>query len=358
MINLLIEKSKKICLFIMLVVFIISLSACTNKNETKKNIINLDNSKASESKTIFELLNLSDSIEFSNQAKGIDFLYNDQDLVNRFSNNDFYIRYGEYKDVDVNKRHDIYKDKILNWNEEEKNRIIKNIMTFEKYFSDNNINLPSKIYLFKTKDSLEYGKFFIRDNAIFLPESLINGYKENLNEAIVKSLFYMIVNKDEKKYEKLCNSIGFVKSSELIYPKEYVDNKFTNDNDYKIEYYIQGSYSESEFKFMPISYFNEKFDGDKSDIEKSIINKYIAVKIDGGVIKPLYVDDENNEMEGGKLLEINLNQIDKYYSVVSNNSSVSSGPKEILADDFSIMVLGKKKNNENTLNRILSIIKE
>lgn len=345
---------KKICFLLSIFVVVFIFSSCSILNIDLEKPVEIDD-KNVENRTISELLNLSDSLEFASNDLGYDFLINDEEIVNKFSNNDFYIRFGKYEFVDSEDRRKSYDGKILEWTDEEKNYIIKNIMTFENYFFENNITIPKKIYMFKVSDDLEYGEFFVRDNAIFIPEKLINGFREDLQKAIVKSIFYILVDSNQEKYERLCNAVGFYKTSELIFPKEYLNDKFTYENSYKNDFYIKSKYKDVEFDFMPISYFLEKYDG--NNVLEDVINKYIAVNISDSGVVPLYLDEDLNENDDGKLLEVNLNELNNYYTSIGNNSSLLSNPKEILADNFAIAVLNRKANNKRILDKIVSIMK-
>lgn len=317
--------------------------------------------------TVFELLELSDKIEFIGKDEGSDILVNADDIFTRISRNDSTMLFGDNDKRTHDSLIKFFFSSLLEWDTEflavgeesaddrteyekeeedklnqliggniaEKDRVISIVLEIEDYFTENNINMPSDIKVAKYVDLFEYEEAFNVGNTIFLSEKLLLSHKETIKEELIRQLFYVYLNTNPDAEEKLFSRMGFSKSVELVVDEKIIVNKYTSPNAPKLNYAFNGQYAGTNIMFVPISNL-KKNEGEDDVFEMN--SKYYSVDISQEETKFSMYDKSNVKDENGDPIVLDLTQITNFETYFLNKSGEFKHPRIIASNYFVDMV--------------------
>jgi hypothetical protein len=138
--------------------------------------------------------------------------------------------------------------------------------------------------------------------------------------------------------EELYQAIGFAKCAEVAFPAELAPRKLTNPDAPKNDHCIRLQVDGRDRWAIPILFSN----AERYDVRRGgRFFNYLTFKLllveradDSDAVTPLY--------DGGQPRMIDAGQASGFFEQVGNNTRYIIHPEEILADNFVILVLGRR----------------
>ena len=175
-----------------------------------------------------------------------------------------------------------------------------------------------------------------------------------MQKLIAHELFHILTRANPELREKLYAAIGFVKCND-VFPVEFKSRKITNPDAPRNDHCIRLRIGLNDQWAVPILYSKtEKYDVEQGgDFFNYLQFQFLLVERDDKSFeaKPIYEDQKP------KLID--LNQASGFFEQVGKNTQYIIHPEEILADNFSLLVLQKSKvQTPVILKKIEEILKE
>lgn len=304
-----------------------------------KKAVNAFSSANSVAETGFQIDNNSTFI-FASAARGADMIAAKDDYTSALSPFDRSARMQVNRAVSDSEFLDFLKDNTLEWTAEEKEKIILTLKTLKQKTAPLSLRLPREIYLVKTTGKEEGEAAYTRSNAIFLPQdflSMIVADESMRNWLICHESFHVLSRANPDLREKLYNVIGFEKCNEIAFPPSLKDRKISNPDAPKNDYFIRVRLDGTERLAVPVMYSSKKrYDCEKEpSLFKYVRSRLMLVeedKQDKGHIKPFY-------NQNGRPVLVRMEDAEGFYEQIGRNTTYTVHPEEILAENFTYMVL-------------------
>lgn len=230
---------------------------------------------------------------------------------------------------------DFVGEQALAWNESEKVRIKVTIENLVYRLKDYNLNLPPKILLIKTTGKEEGGAAYCRDNAIVLPLNILDSQGSDLETLITHELFHIYTKNNLKTRETLYGVINFKKCEKAELPKKLLDIELTNPDVPLERYYVEVEHEGENIYIIPMITLPDFNPQNRLPFFNYLKLELVEVKKVDGECR--YVRNEH-----GEPVVFNVRELPDYLKKVGENTNYVIHPEEILADNFAIMVLGKR----------------
>ena len=314
---------------------------CTGQTEEEKayyynpDIISnrLQREKAAEEAGI--ILYKNAKIVFAQAEEARDILTTKDEYINSLTDFDRRIRLNKTESVSEKEHLDFLSEQVLAWSENEKARVESMIINIVDSLKDYNLNLPAKIMLIKTTGKEEGQAAYCRGNAIIIPKNILDQQSPNMERLIVHELFHIFTKNNLQTRETLYSIINFHKCEKAELPRRITDIELTNPDVPKERYYIELEHDGRNIKVIPILTLPN------FDVKRGMpFFSYLRLKL-------VEVEKNNNEYiykrdNSGQPVMYDQRQLSDYLKKVGNNTSYLIHPEEILADNFTIMVLGNQ----------------
>jgi len=143
---------------------------------------------------------------------------------------------------------------VIDWNEEEKQKIIPILEVFSKEVASHYLPFPCKVPLVRTSGEEEIHAAYTRANAIFLPHYFVNDAEPQiLAEVIRHEFFHVLTRANPNLRDKLYKIIGFERSGEVKFPQPLRGRIITNPDAPVNDHCIKVGYK--EIKSEPCQFF-------------------------------------------------------------------------------------------------------
>jgi len=305
-------------------------------------------------------------IKFLNATDGYDYLIKSR-FIEKMGKMDFSIRMKrDFTDSTAQKGKAAYanflKPEILNWNESERDRLLKYLLPVLEDIRERTPNILQKtLCLVKTSGKEEFNAFYTSEQAIVFPKSTltsarINRSTEKFTRILYHELFHIYTRFNYEKHPKLYGIIGF-KPQEYEIPKSLDERRITNPDFFDYDYLIELETEAGNTIFATILTFNKSDSFDKNQRFSDIIGfgLFPVEKIDERWVIQKYQ---------GKFQPIPFRNIKNFRSQVGSFTDYLMGAEEILADGYSMKMIDEKFNNLKKteaadlkiMNRLLEVI--
>lgn len=240
------------------------------------------------------------------------------------------------------------------WTQEEKTTIESLLSTIQTRIDKFSLPLPEPIYLVKTTGDEEGGAAYTRGNAIVLSTKFLAPEKtERLGEVLAHEIFHVLSLRNPELKESLYEAIGFQKCGEVALPAQMAATKITNPdapkNDHCIHLQVDGV---SRWAIPVIFSRDEKYDTARGgEFFEYLQFKFLLIQGDGDQAPSQAVYDENN------VELVDLKNVSGFFEQVGKNTNYIIHPEEILAENFSMFLLGKENlPSPEIINRIEGVL--
>jgi len=293
------------------------------------------------------------TVVFATIDEGKQILVTQDEFVRRMSPFDRAARMKTDKDISEKEYLEFVGKNVLGWSDAEKQKIASAFYDIQQSIESLSLSFPKEILMVKTTGKEEGQAPYTRTNAIIIPERVIRLSNAKIKKIISHELFHIMSRVNPDLREKLYASIGFAKCDEVVFPLELKSRKITNPDAPKNDHCIYLQVSGKERCAIPILF---------SCVEKYDINR-------GGeffnYLQFQFLLVEKNESsptikyDGQTPSLVGVEQVSGFFEQVGNNTEYIIHPEEILADNFTFLVL--QKSNLPTpaiIKKLETILKE
>lgn len=277
------------------------------------------------------------SFKYENTELAKKEIIQDDPFITNLTDFDLSARLKTSKQVTIEEYKLYLSNQVLDWNSNEKNKLENILSNLKDKLNDLNISTPKEILLIKTTGHEEGNAAYCRgNNVIVLPISYINMQQSELQDIVLHELFHIFSRNNLPLQEKLYNSIGFSKITELELPQDVKKWKITNPDAVLNNYCFISLINNTEYKVVPILLASSKYDENKGGEFFDYLSLYfMAIEEKDGKTLPLVIN--------GSYLIFGVSKITNYFDIVGNNTDYIIHPEEILADNF-VLLVNKSKN--------------
>ena len=225
---------------------------------------------------------------------------------------------------------------VLDWSEKEKNLIKKIAGDKIAFIRDSlGVQLPDTIGFIKTTGKEEGDAAYTRGNTLLLPVALIAS-AERLEKTLPHELFHILSRTNRKLRLELYRLIGFREGTEVVIPETMRSIRITNPDGYENSYYIELETGTGKSLYVP--YLTATIG--IRDIEPG---KPFFDYLDFSLFEVVKKNDRfSMKMKDGKTVTLDPQNIGAYIAMIGRNTQYIIHPDEILADNFELIVNGKK----------------
>jgi len=210
-------------------------------------------------------------------------------------------------------------------------------------------SLPDEILFIKTTGMEEAGPGapYTRETAIVMPGDVIkNSDPDRLSRLFLHELFHVLSRNEPKIREPLYKLIGFQPCNSIEYPPALVARKLTNPDAHHFDSYVEVKIGDSPVKILPLTLAR---DASKRDggLLANVTVEFLELEGEANKLSPKMVD-------GKPVLHAMPAVMNDYFKKIGRNTNYIIHPEEILADNFSMAIVGKKNApNADILKSIL-----
>jgi len=273
-------------------------------------------------------------ISFASADEGRAVLTARDDFVTRLSPFDRAARLKTNRDVSEQEYLAFVSKNVLEWEADEKAVVQSAWAALTPRLSQFSLPLPKTILFIKTTGAEEGDAEYTRANAIILPQSaLAASHRANLPGTIAHELFHVLSRNAPDLRDRLYAVIGFQPCGEIPFPPELASRKITNPDAPKNDHCIRLQQGQSQIWAIPILFStSDRYDPAKG----GEFFAYLAFRL-------LVVQKTGAQAtyDPSKITLLDVNQVQGFYEQVGRNTEYIIHPEEILADNFSFMMIGK-----------------
>ena len=280
----------------------------------------------------------STTLSFATVEEGKRVLMSRDDYVERMSAFDRAARLKTDRVVSEREYLEFVGKTVVAWEEAEKEKVYLAMEGVEEELKKMALPFPKKIWLIKTTGQEEGNAAYTRANAIVFPEKFLEGGAPWVQRVLCHELFHVLSRANRELREKCYAAIGFEKCDELEFPEELAGRKLTNPDAPRNEHCLKVKIDGEEQWVIPILFSKEE----KYDPEKGgEFFRYLQFKL---VVVERAEEGMSVEVvrEGEKAKLLDAGEVTGFLEQVGENTTYLIHPEEILADNFVLLVTGKR----------------
>lgn len=220
-----------------------------------------------------------------------------------------------------------------NWSDQDREKVNKAMKAISDQIQKQKFTLhfPKEIILLKTSMKEEGNRSgYARKNWIALGENLLSGASEDsLQQMLTHELFHILTRSDLVFKRAMYKTIGFtVLNREILFPADVIEKRISDPDINRYDNYATFTIDGSKRNCAMIMYTSRPY-------ESGSLNEYVCV----GLI-PLNNQFVPVQMNGETVI-YPLDKATDLYTQIGKNTRNVTNPEEILADNFSYVILNK-----------------
>ena len=197
------------------------------------------------------------------------------------------------------------------------------------------LDWPDEVLFVKTTGAEEGQAAYTRANAIFLPPGrLAAAAREGLSRLIIHELFHVLSRHNPALRDELYAAIGFQPCGEIDLPPKLARVKITNPDAPVNAHCIRLAVNSEPAWMMPIIYSSAETYNVAAGGEFFKYLKFGFLRLNGEPGQPAVYTDDNTRVLDPK-------SVTGFFEQVGKNTNYIIHPEEILADNFSFLLLEK-----------------
>jgi hypothetical protein len=266
---------------------------------------------------------------FASVTEAAEILGQKDDFIQRLSPFDRASRMKTDKPVSEEEFLAFLKANVAAWSDVEQRKIEAAIAALRPAFERLTIAFPKKIVFIKTTGAEEGRAFYTRDTAVMMPEKETDEADIGLlKKTIAHELFHILSRANPALREKLYGSIGFTNCGEVEFPSELKSRKITNPDAPRNDHAIRVRVGGKEVSVVPILFSNTpRYDPARGGEFFSYLQFKFLLLTKMSAVRPELATPE---------------QVSGFFEQVGRNTNYVIHPEEILADNFSLLILGER----------------
>ncbi len=227
--------------------------------------------------------------------------------------------------------------KVLPWSDAEREKVAATLAAVQAKLAARALPLPKDILLIRTTGDEEGKAAYTRANAIILPTDDLAQPQAGLEKLICHELFHILSRTNPALREALYRAIGFEACDEVVFPAELLARKITNPDAPRNDHCLRVQVGGAPHWVIPILFAGaETYDEAKGGEFFDFLQfRFLLVERTPGStsVTPLRT--------GAEARHVGLNEVSGFFEQVGRNTRYIIHPEEILADNFSLLVLGE-----------------
>ena len=207
--------------------------------------------------------------------------------------------------------------------------------------------LPKQVLMIRTTGKEEGNAGYTRGAAIVLPPDEINRPAALLKETVAHEFFHVLTRANPELKEKAYAAIGFKKCNEITLPPALAARKITNPDAPNNDHYILLGVGHQAHSAVPVLLSKSaKYDMARGGEFFNYLDfKWLVVEsTDGKTFTPV--------MQNGEAELVDMSEVVGLEEQIGKNTTYTIHPEEILADNFKLLVLGKKVESPEILTKL------
>lgn len=281
-------------------------------------------------------LNDRSNLVFASVEAGREVLTDRDDFVERMSPFDRAARMKVAGEVSEQRYLEFVGQHVLEWSEAERERIRETLRDVRKDLNGLAIPFPPTVLLVKTTGAEEGGAAYTRANAIVLPRRLVKGPQERLKKLFFHELFHVLSRANPQRRHELYRVIGFEECEEPNLPPALAARKITNPDAPRNDHRIRLVWKGQRRWMVPILVSRAaSYDPKGGEEFFQYLQLRFLVLPEGGSKEPPVEADAPVLLEG--------DEVSGFYEQVGENTDYIIHPEEILADNFSLLMMREQE---------------
>ena len=241
---------------------------------------------------------------------------------------------------------------VLQWDNNEKRRVESALRAIQPALTKWSIVLPKTVFVVKTTGAEEGDTTYTRGDAIVLPRGMLASSEGELQRILAHELFHILSRNDPLLRQSLYQTIGFQRCGEVELPPTLQARKITNPDTPINEHCIRVGIAGKQTWAIPIlisrtDRYDVRRGGEFFDYLQFALLLVFRVG-DADVARPL------SDERGPKL--VGVEEATDFFEQVGRNTRYVIHPDEILADNFALLILGRRDvPSPRVLERMASV---
>ena len=226
---------------------------------------------------------------------------------------------------------------VLPWSEEETATITRSLQAVSEKLAGFKLGFPPEIHLVKTTGKEEGGAAYCRAAAVVLPKRIASRKEKGLTRLLLHELFHILSRNQPELRDKLYRIVGFAPCGDVRLPGELESRRLTNPDAVGSRYRIEVSIDGKPLSLVPVLYSSsEKYDEEKGgEFFRYLVFRLMEVRKESGKWVPTLVE--------GKPRLFDPAGVEDFHRKIGKNTGYIIHPEEVLADNFVLLAMGKKK---------------
>ncbi len=214
---------------------------------------------------------------------------------------------------------------------------------------------PKAIYAVKTTGAEEGAAAYTRGQALILPQHMLTPGRPPDPKLIAHELFHILSRSNPELRERLYQTIGYVKCTEVEFPETLKSRKLTNPDAPANDHCIRVQVAGADVWAVPILFSRtEKYDTRRGgEFFRYLEFQLLVVERQGTSlrVKPRYVGSEPQLVAPG--------QVSGFFEQIGRNTQYVIHPEETLADNFAELLLpGPQVPSPEILRKMEAVLTE
>jgi hypothetical protein len=224
---------------------------------------------------------------------------------------------------------------VLAWNDAEKQKVTSAFQGIQAELESLSLPFPKQVFVVKTTGNEEGGADYTRANVIVITRDHLAAPMAKIQKTMSHELFHILSRANPDLREELYTTIGFVKCDDVALPVELRSRKITNPDAPRNDHCVRLQVGGKGYWAIPILFSSsEKYDPERGgEFFDYLQFQFLLVDRDENtsMVKPIY--------DGQKPKLVGLQEVAGFFEQVGRNTDYIIHPEEILADNFSLLVL-------------------
>ena len=244
---------------------------------------------------------------------------------------------------------------VLDWTEAEKAPLVSALERLKAPFDRLALPWPKMIYAVKTTGNEEGGAPYTRGHALILPKRVLTPGRPLDPKLVSHELFHILSRSNPGLRDRLYQAIGFEKCTEIEFPETLKGRKITNPDAPANDHCIRVRVAEADVWAVPILFSRTP----EYDVNTGgEFFRYMQFQLllvdrqgDSPGAKPMY--------EGAQPRLVDVDQVTGFFEQVGRNTQYIIHPEEILADNFSDLVMQDRQvPSPEVLKKMQDVLRE
>jgi hypothetical protein len=225
---------------------------------------------------------------------------------------------------------------VLPWSERERAAVARAIEGLASRMDALGVSLPPRVLLVKTSGDEEGGAAYTRSTAVVLPVGVLERPTAALRRLLCHELFHVLSRSRPDLRDRLYESIGFEPCGEVTLPEDLESLRITNPDAPTSAHSIRVSVDGGERTVVPILYSRSPYDpASGASFFATMEFRLMAIRLESDPPRAAADLDDSGRPKLSR-----PDEVKGFHEQVGRNTGYIIHPEEILADNFSLLVLG------------------